>query len=280
MRSNAFKALGLPVTLLVLFISAQYNFLLFHSVAEFFSIIVGCAIFMFAWNTKNHTSNDFFLFLGIAFLFVALFDLAHTLSYRGMGVFPGHDANLPTQLWIIARYLESISLLISPLFLTRKLNCTATLVFFALLACLVTTSLAIGVFPNCFLEGSGLTYFKIISEYVISTILLGACFHFSKNKSTLNQSTYHLLIAALILTMISELSFTFYISVYGTSNLGGHILKIISLYLIYQAVIVNGLQLPYKLLKDREIELQRALEEVKTLRGIVPICMHCKKNSR
>ena len=39
-----------------------------------------------------------------------------------MWVFTGFDANLPTQLWIEGRYLESFSLLIAPLFLRRRLR--------------------------------------------------------------------------------------------------------------------------------------------------------------
>jgi hypothetical protein len=39
----------------------------------------------------------------MAYLSVSFLDLIHTLAYKGMGVFPGFDANLPTQLWIAAR---------------------------------------------------------------------------------------------------------------------------------------------------------------------------------
>lgn len=51
-----------------------------------------------------------------------------------------------------------------------------------------------------------------------------------------------------MLTIRSELAFTFYIGVYDLSNLVGHIFKIISFYLIYQALIVTGLMKPYDLM--------------------------------
>jgi len=96
------------------------------------------------------------------------------------------------------------------------------------------------------------------------------------------------LVASIILTIGAELSFTFYISVYGFSNLVGHYFKLISFYLIYKAIIVTGLVKPYDLLfrkikkseKELRLErdnLQKALAEIKTLRGILPICSHCKK---
>jgi PAS domain S-box-containing protein len=56
------------------------------------------------------------------------------------------------------------------------------------------------------------------------------------------------LVWSIITTIISELAFTFYISVYGLSNLVGHIFKIISFYLIYIAIIETGLTKPYNLL--------------------------------
>ena len=68
----------------------------------------------------------------------------------------------------------------------------------------------------------------------------------------------------------------------------GHFLKIVSFYLIYKAVIETGLSKPYSiLLRDlkqsedelqaEKIRLQTALDDVKTLSGLLPICSHCKK---
>lgn len=274
---NFLQFAGVSCALILLLYAAQYNYLLFHSAVESFSILVGCGIFMFAWNTRKYSSNDFFLFLGIAFLFIVLFDFIHTLAYRGMGVFPWDDANLPTQLWIVARYLEGITLLIAPLFLTRRINPRIVFTIFAVITGLIALSISGGFFPDCFITDSGLTPFKKISEYVISLILVSALISISKQKDKLSQSTYRLMLAAIAFTILSELSFTFYISVYGTSNLVGHLFKIVAFYLIYNAVIVNGLKQPYELLQSRESQLQIALSEIKTLRGILPICMYCKK---
>src|SRR3954471_12412065 len=70
---------------------ASNNYLLFHSLAELFSIIIACGIFILAWNTRAFIRNNYLLFIGIAYLFVAFFDTLHTLAYHGMGVFRGYD---------------------------------------------------------------------------------------------------------------------------------------------------------------------------------------------
>lgn len=79
----------------------------------------------------------------------------------------------------------------------------------------------------------------------------------------------------------SELAFTLYTDVYGLFNMLGHFLKIVAFYLLYKAIIEYGLRKPYSLLfrnlKLHEEALTKALTEVKTLRGIVPICAACKK---
>jgi len=103
-------------------VASGYNYLLFHGLAEIFSIVIACGIFMLAWNTRRFQDNAYLVLLGIAYLFIGGFDLLHTLAYKGMGVFVEAGANLPTQLWIAARYLESISLLAAPFFCRRRID--------------------------------------------------------------------------------------------------------------------------------------------------------------
>ena len=112
-----------------LYLSTFYNYLLFHTLAELFSIVVASGIFIVAWNSRRILDNNYLLFVGIAYLFIGGLDLVHTLAYKGMNIFQGYGTNLPTQLWIAARYMESLSLLIAPVFLSRRLR--ADLVFMA-----------------------------------------------------------------------------------------------------------------------------------------------------
>ena len=119
---NFEKLFGILIALIVLiglFFASQYNYLLFHSVAEIFSILIAWSIFIIAWNSRRFSDNNYFLFIGIAYLFIGGIDLVHTLAYSGMPIYIGYDANLPTQLWIAARYLESFSLLLAPLLIKR-----------------------------------------------------------------------------------------------------------------------------------------------------------------
>ena len=233
--------------------------------------------------------NDYFLFLGIGYVFIGGIDLLHTLSYKGVGVFEGYGANLPTQLWIAARYMESLTLLSAPLLLSRLWKAK----YMSIIYLMATIGLLLAIFhwkifPDCFIEGKGLTPFKKNSEYIISFILVGAIIYLVQMREEFQDNVFKLMVTSILLTIGAELAFTFYISVYGFSNLMGHFLKIVSFYLIYKAVIETGLSKPYSILlrnlKQSEEELQSekgrlqsVLDDVKTLSGLLPICSHCKK---
>jgi PAS domain S-box-containing protein len=243
--------------LVSLYLLSRSNYLLFHSIIEVFSVVIACGVFMVAWNTRRWVANDYLLFLGIAYLFVGGLDFLHTLAYAGMGVFPGFGANLPTQLWIVSRYVESVSLLAAPLFLVRRARLIPTFFLYVLVAALGVASIwRWGVFPDAFVEGQGLTAFKIASEYVICGILAVALFFLYRRRAAFEREAFGMLSAAIVVTIASELAFTLYTDVYGFSNMVGHLLKVVSFYLVYRAVIAANLISPYGFL-FRNIEESR-----------------------
>ncbi|HUT96500.1 MAG TPA: MASE3 domain-containing protein [Dehalococcoidales bacterium] len=249
-----------------LYLSSLYNYLLFHSFAEIFSVVVAVGIFIIAWNSRRFLDNSYFLFIGVAFLFVAILDLLHTLAYSGMGVFPEYGTNLATQLWVCARYLQGISLLLAPLFIGQKLRARFLFLGYGLITALVIASIFYwDIFPCCFVEGAGLTIFKKVSEYIISFILVGAIFTMFRKRRQFDTVVLKLLLAAILVTIASELSFTLYDSPFGFPNLLGHFLKIAAFYLIYKAIIETGLVKPYNLLfrdlKQREEQYRDLYEE-------------------
>ncbi|SHO51603.1 PAS domain S-box-containing protein [Desulfopila aestuarii DSM 18488] len=236
----------LTFILLAVYWTDRSNYLLFHSFAELVSISVAWSVGLVVWNTRQFLSDDSLPLLGIAYLFIGVVDLLHTLAYKGMGVFPEAGADLPTQLWIAGRYLESLSLLMFAIFIGRSLRMNVILSVYVVITSLMLSSIFyIGVFPHCFVEGTGLTPFKKISEYFISLILVVSAGFLWRKRSALNRVVLWLMMFSIGLTVIAELAFTFYISVFGLSNLIGHYFKIISTCLVYLALIQKGLRQPY-----------------------------------
>jgi PAS domain S-box-containing protein len=251
-------------SIISLYMVSLYSYPVFHTISELFSIVIGFGLFMMIWNSRRLIDNDYLLFIGIAYFFVAAIDLVHTLTYKGINLFPGYGANMPTQLWITARYIESLSLLAAPLFIRRKLWPYRTFAGFAMLTSIILVSIFLRFFPDCYIDGFGLTGFKIASEYLISGILVLSLIFLFWKRANFHRGVLTLIMLSIIATIVSELAFTFYIGVYDFFNLIGHFLKIIAFYLVYKAVIETGLSKPYGLLfrnlKQQEESL-RASEE-------------------
>jgi hypothetical protein len=302
---HVFSKMAVLSVLFGLYFTTFVNYLLFHTLCEGFSIVVASSIFVIAWNSKKYIKNPYILFVGIAYFFIAILDMLHTLSYKGMNVFTDYDY-YANQLWICARYMESGSLLLGFVFLRKDVrmpNVKSVFVLYSLLTAGVILSVFYWKnFPVCFIDGTGLTPFKKNSEYVICSILVVCGILLQAFKNRFERKIYILLLWSIAFTIISELAFTFYVDNYGLSNLVGHYFKIFSFLTIYESIVKTGIENPLNLIfleLDRtnkklleEIEtriktekekehlidnLKKALDEIDTLKGILPLCSFCKK---
>jgi len=255
---------GLFIGIFFIALTSIYNYLLFHSVAEIFSIIIAGGVFFVGWNSRKYMNNSFFLVLGVSSLFIGIIDLAHTLSFSGMQIFTEYDINLPTSLWIAARYLQSCSLLFASLLIKRSVKSNYLFLFYAGIFIILTILIFNNAFPVCYIEGIGLTLFKIISEYIINLILLASLLIIIKNRIEFDKKVLFFIISSTLAVMIAELAFTFYTNVSDFPNLVGHIFKIIAFYLIYKSIIQIGIEEPFSLLfrkiKRSELELENVIK--------------------
>ena len=84
--------------------------------------MIGAVIAIMAVNTYPFETQAGLLILGIAYGVVSIFDAIHMLSY-GMSVLAGHcSTNLPVQMWVIARYIEGISIFAAILLFKNRYN--------------------------------------------------------------------------------------------------------------------------------------------------------------
>lgn len=266
-RSETIAYTGaIAVTILGFYLCSLYSYLLFHSLIEIVTIAIAFTLFILTLNTRKYLPNDYFKLLGIGYAFIALIDLIHSLAYKGMNVFPGFGANLPTQLWIAARYLQAITLCIAPLLVERRINIRIILAGYIAATSLLLAIIYSGNFPDCFIEGKGLTTFKIGSEYLISVILLVSLYLLYRKREVFNRRVYLLLLLSISCTVLSEISFTAYVSVYGFANMVGHFAKLSAFYLIYRAILVTGIKEPFELvfkdLKQAEEALRKSQDDL------------------
>jgi len=247
---------------LFLILLAQHSFLAFHTLAELFAIIVSFVMFAIAWTTRKFTANNFLLFLACGYLFIGIIDLLHAMTYKGMNIFSLSEENFYIKSWLAARFFEALILCLAPLASFRKFDGTSLLVCLGLASLIVPLFIVTGNFPTVFVEGQGLSDFKVNSEYLIIGILVMALVSLFKFASLVSHRDKVLIGCSIIFTILAELAFTFYVSTYGLSNLVGHIFKLFSFWFIFNSIAVSNLQKPYEILKQSEARFKRLFENV------------------
>ena len=262
LKKKVFNIILVIIALSGLYLISFYNYLLFHSLVEFFSVVIAFTVFIITWNTYPYIQNNALLFIGMFSVFIGGLDFLHTLSYRSMGVFENSE-DYATRLWVATRYLESVSFLLAfPVSnMKKKISARYLLFGYSVIVGMIIYSIFFSeIFPICFVEGDGLTPFKVISEYVIMGILLVAIYFLYRYRKNFDGIIRKYLFYALSFTILAEFAFTLYNDVYDINNMIGHYFKLFSFYLVYMAIIEKGLREPYSLifkeLKENERELQ------------------------
>jgi signal transduction histidine kinase len=262
MEQAARRAFSLPLkavvfsacTLAALWLCARYSYLLFHSFAEIFSVAVACAVFMISWSSRGYPEAKPFVLLGTGYLFVALIDVFHLLSYAGMAVLPTAGDNA-TRLWIAARGLQAVTTFAFALLAGLRRTAPPALSFTLIGAAAAAALLSVfvwNVFPLCFVDGVGVTLFKRVSEYAISLIFIASIVLVLRSPHSMTRKERLLLSASFALTAASELVFTLYVSAYGYQNFIGHFLKIVAFALAYEALFAGKLRARFALIDELE----------------------------
>lgn len=279
LKSGMYKRLGftsfytaflqLSILLLVLYWISIQSFLLFHSIVEIAGVAILLVVFVITWNARRYIDNHYFLLIGIASLFIGAIAIVHLLAYKGMGIFPGNQADLATQLWIAGRYLTAATFLAAPFVIGKKINIPLVALVYLLAFILLFLSIFdFRNFPQTYVEGAGLTDFKKNSEYLISFTFLVAAILVYLEKKYFDRRVKRLVIFSLVAATAAEIVFTDYVSVYESANMLGHLFLISSFFLLYLGVVETALRKPsqvlYKSLRDSKDKLVAAVQE-KTL---------------
>ena len=244
-----------------LYAISRYNFLLFHCLAETFSIIIAIAVFAIFWNTRQFLENGLYLVIGLGCLFAGVLDLIYIFAYEGMSVFPGADANLALQGKTAAQWYVSLSCVCAFLFLRRKINQNLALsVYSALLALALASIFYWRVFPDCYVEGAGQTLFERIGLVISCCAYLGAVGLLIGNRHEFDRHVFKLLAAILITFFVEDLASAVATDINGFAKTIAHLCQVVALFFVYKAFVEVGLRKPYDLLFRSQQQSAEALE--------------------
>jgi len=229
----------------VLLMVASWNYLLFHTLIELFTIGVAVIMFVVIWYTYEFSHNHFLMYLGCGYLWVGLLELLHTLSFQGIGIFSDQSANLSMQFWLVASGLKTILLLSSTFFFTRALHRWWVMLTFASLAGGFTLMIFQGWMPVVFVPGLGVTWFKVILEYIAVTLLAVAMLIFLRGHPMLPRAIQRLMVWVIGFTISGEILFTQYLYVYDSAVMLGHICTFFAAWLIFAGITRTALIQPF-----------------------------------
>ncbi len=218
--------------------SSLSNFrLLFHDLIELIEIILTMGSFVLVWKSRKVLDNGYIFLLGVALFFVGVVEIAHTVTRHVTVIDQSYDYNLHMQLYIAARYILNISLLIAPFLIRRKLSLPKIFAIYSSISVLLFgTIFHWKIFPDCWIESSGTTNFELNSEYIFSQMLVVSIGLLFWKYSYFHRPVLILLGIALVSSMISEIPLTQYMSGNIIPNIEGHIFMVISYFLMYMAI--------------------------------------------
>ena len=239
------------------------GFLSWHNLLEIAGVIACFAIFLVSFYTYKQERSVKAIVVGSLLMASGIIDIFHLLSYKGMPDFfiPNLTANRATTFWIAARLISTAAYMASAI-MQNDTKGKVSGYWFTVAAIAVSLGIFVvatyypELLPAMYIEGVGLSYEKKLFEYIIIAVAAAAAIiYFHKYRKTKNQILY-VMFAALILSMISEFAFTIYVDVYGTYNFFGHILKCISLFMIFSVTFAKYVQTPYTALTAAQDELR------------------------
>lgn len=258
MANSSGAVAGFSLLALVLCAIWANNFLLFHTLAEMFSVVVGFAAFVVAWYSRDWTGRNYLLLLGLSTAFAGGVDTIHTLGYKGMGIFDNHGGNLSTQLWLSARLIEAVGLLVAVWAPQRRYRVDVLITVLSLATIALVASVFADLWPRTFVEGEGVTLFKKGFEWTLAGVFLVVLLRLRRRAQDFDPQIYYLLLGCVAAKIGTELSLSGYSELYGLANFVGHALKILSAWLFLKAVVDSGLRRPQSLIFG-------AMEREKTL---------------
>ena len=250
-----------------------------HITAETFSIVVAGAIFAVTWHSFNGERPAPLIVLACGLLAIGLLDLGHTLSFNGMPDFitpAGREKGL--NFWLSSRLFFALNMVVVA-FMPDSSFRHSSRRYWLLAANLLVVGLVFylalyqpQILPRTFIEGQGLTSFKIGMEYVIIGLLLIPAVLFLRRAWHDHQAVQAACLGgAAVVTILSEFTFTLYTDVTDIFNLLGHIYKIVAFALIYRAVFVASVQEPFLRLREANAQITLVRKQYESLAELSPV---------
>lgn len=245
------------------------GYLPLHTLLETVAIVVAMLIFVVGWNAQGREQSGNVILLACAFFGIGWLDFFHVLSYKGMPDFvTPSDTEKAVAFWLAARLMAGVILLVVAVRPWRPFAAVSS----KYIVLTVVTAVTAGVswlflyhlewMPRTFVEGEGLTPFKVNFEYALIALYLATALVFwlrMRESQTFNAAV---LLGAVIVMAMSEFLFTLYATITDMFNVLGHAYKVVAYMMLYRAVVVDNIEHPYSQLRDSKNQLLATMNAI------------------
>lgn len=239
---------GLGVLAFLAWLSVTQAHVLFHSFAEVIGATVAFLVSAIGWHTYPLTRNVFFLALGSGFFWVGVLTLLHALCFPGAGIVETDVPYLDIRLWLVLRLFEAV-VLVTAIRCSGKSHVPPYMhVGFAVLFLGLLALVSQPWFPEVFDPETGLTSFKVTSEYLIIAVFMLALASMGRLQGRVDGIVTRRLSLAIGFMILSEFPFTLYRTVGDMQSVLGHIVTLVSYWFLLTAAVHTTLKQPLRVL--------------------------------
>ncbi len=247
------------VSVIILVFSALIDYHFFHVTVDLATIFLALMIYIISVYSGEYTKGTNLLFVGVAYLSVAVIDLNHLINEGGFS--QRHlDINVATQLWMGARFTEAFVLYFAYCRLIKRdyLNYKILLASFGATTLLILSVVSLHKYlPVMYDVEIGYTLYKKVIDVFIIILFTFALIAVSKNES--RRYNKLILILAISFKMISQFVYIFEGNIENAFLGARYIFKYISYVFLFMVFARDLLIRPFdnifRAFKDKEVEL-------------------------
>jgi PAS domain S-box-containing protein len=243
----------------------------FHTIAEFTSILLSFAIFAIGWYGYKQRSDSRNLVLALTFFAVGLVDFFHSFSFPDLPDFlTANTLEKAAIFFMAARIIGALGILIVAVIAPKPpprwlpphllLGTVGGLV----LALILVESYQPQVFPAMLNDDGSLTSIHRFLEIAVIALAAGVVLILQR-RQLFNRTSTLLIQVALIVAVFSDLPFLLLDESYDTYFIS-HIYNSVAYYFILRAVFVSSLQQPY-------LELKKTREDLENSFGTIGVAL-------
>jgi PAS domain S-box-containing protein len=288
-RNSIFSGSSGLVMLSILLFAAlalfEHEFFHFFAIAllELGSIFLALIIFIVTWFTRKYFNNSPILLIGISFLFVAVLDLFSLTALGTFGVAQVIDLVTAGQFWISARIISSITFLIAPFFSKKTLKTRPIFLAYILVFLFMTLSIYVwDIFPEFYRRDISISIPEVITGIITAIIMLSSVFTFYRRKEDFDPSLFKMLVSVPVLISIAIIISTFNVNPGAVEYLLSYYLVFIAKYILFIAIVQNGLERPYDYLYknlEESVEIREQRDFLETIMNTAPAAIMVLDNN-